>query len=153
MSISGDSPQCKGKVHVLPLPVITPVDDTSPNSEEPGLTERKGCFVHPLRGKLLSKLKCGMKGTCPEKIDFACRFLFPLSYIIYNTGYWFVYLHGIEILAWDSYTVIGNILQFTSRNTEQALRDHPNNLKSFSINLLAFYEDWLPYHHYLFFFR
>jgi len=40
-----------------------------------------------------------MKGTCPEKIDFACRFLFPLSYIIYNTGYWFVYLHGIEILA------------------------------------------------------
>lgn len=102
VSISGDSAksaQGKGKVQVLPLPTTTPVDDTAPNSEEPESSERRGCFLHPLRGKLLSKLKCGMKGTCPEKIDFACRFLFPLSYIIYNTGYWYVYLNGIEILA------------------------------------------------------
>lgn len=125
VSISGNSaksPQLKGKVHVLPLP---PVDDTVPNSLEPGSTKPKGCFLHPLRGKLLSKLKCGIKGTCPEKIDFACRFLFPLSYIIYNTAYWYVYLHGIEILAWDSHTIIRNKLRFTSRNTWHALRDDP----------------------------
>ncbi|XP_078347220.1 gamma-aminobutyric acid receptor subunit beta-2-like isoform X2 [Oculina patagonica] len=100
VTISGDSGKSpsKGRVQVLPLSATAPVDDTALNCGESESSDRRGCFLQPLRGKLQSIFKCGMKGTCPEKIDFACKILFPLTYIIYNTGYWYVYLNGIEIL-------------------------------------------------------
>ena len=36
-----------------------------------------------------------------QKIDMASRILFPFLYVVYNTVYWYVYLNGVEILAWD----------------------------------------------------
>lgn len=114
VTISSDSAksQSKGRVQVLPLPATAPVDDATPNSEDPESSKRCGCSPQSLGEKLLSIFKCGKKGTGPEKIDFACRILFPLTYVIYNSGYWYVYLNGIEILDWDSHTVIESIVSF-----------------------------------------
>lgn len=61
-------------------------------------SDRKVCF-EPLRGKISSKLTCVSNLSLAQKIDFSCRIIFPLSYALYNTGYWYVYLHGVEILA------------------------------------------------------
>ncbi|CAH3105800.1 unnamed protein product, partial [Pocillopora meandrina] len=85
LNISGDSVKspAKGRVHVLPL------------------SQKNGSFLQCLEGNPKSpRTKCGMKKrTLPEKIDFACRLLFPLSYALYNLGYWYVYLQGIDIIT------------------------------------------------------
>ena len=100
MTTSGDSAKsAKGRVQVLPLPTTAPLDDTAPNPGETESSERLGCFEQ-LRGNLSAIfLTCGKKGSCAERIDFASRIMFPLTYALYNTGYWYVYLHGIEILT------------------------------------------------------
>ena len=97
VDVSGDSPaKHKGKVHVLPLTREGTTEDTKPQPRE--LPGEKGCSSQ-MKGKFLSTLMCGSKRSIAQKIDVASRLLFPLSYALYNTGYWYVYLHGIEILT------------------------------------------------------
>nr|XP_058961356.1 gamma-aminobutyric acid receptor subunit beta-2-like [Pocillopora verrucosa] len=103
LNISGDSVKspAKGRVHVLPVTATAPHNDTGPNDETSELSQKNGSFLQCLEGNPKSpRTKCGMKKrTLPEKIDFACRILFPLSYALYNLGYWYVYLQGIDIIT------------------------------------------------------
>ena len=88
LNISGDSVKspAKGRVHVLPVTATAPHNDTGPNDETSELSQKNGSFLQCLEGNPKSpRTKCGMKKrTLPEKIDFACRILFPLIYALYN---------------------------------------------------------------------
>ena len=95
VNISGDHPvKLKGKIQVLPLTTTT--EDAKPQSRE---SADQKASSSQLKRKLLSKLTCGSNKSLAEKIDLACRILFPLSYALYNTAYWYVYLNGVEIVA------------------------------------------------------
>ncbi|PFX31232.1 Gamma-aminobutyric acid receptor subunit beta-2 [Stylophora pistillata] len=91
LNISSDSVKspAKGRVHILPVTATAPRNETTPNDETPELSQKNGSFLQCLEGSPRSpRTKCGMKKrTLPEKIDFACRILFPLSYALYNLGY------------------------------------------------------------------
>ena len=87
----------KTKVQVLPLTMERRTEDSRPPPRVES-ADQKVCSTQ-IKGKFFSKLTCGSNRSLAEKIDIACRILFPLTYALYNTGYWFVYLNGIEILA------------------------------------------------------
>ena len=90
VNISSDHPvKLKGKIQVLPLTITT--EDAKPQSRESAD-----------QIAIYSQLKrtCESHKRLAEKIDMACRILFPLSYALYNIAYWCVYLNGIEIIAW-----------------------------------------------------
>ena len=50
-------------------------------------------------------VRCFLKrNSCPTelsaRVDKACRILFPLSFLLYNTAYWVTYYYGITVLPY-----------------------------------------------------
>ena len=80
------------RVQVLPVASETPAYN---HYEKGWLSQIKSKFLpvgEKRKAKPLSRA---------QKIDMASRVLFPFLYVVYNTVYWYIYLNGVEILAWD----------------------------------------------------
>lgn len=80
------------RVQVLPVASETPAYN---HYEKGWLSQIKSKFL-PVSEKRKAKPL-----SRAQKIDMASRILFPFLYVVYNTVYWYIYLNGVEILAWD----------------------------------------------------
>ena len=80
------------RVQVLPVASETPAYN---HYEKGWLSQIKSKFL-PVSDKRKAKPL-----SRAQKIDMASRILFPFLYVVYNTVYWYIYLNGVEILAWD----------------------------------------------------
>lgn len=80
------------RVQVLPVASETPAYN---HYEKGWLSQIKSKFS-PVSEKRKAKPL-----SRAQKIDMASRILFPFLYVVYNTVYWYIYLNGVEILAWD----------------------------------------------------
>ena len=49
--------------------------------------------------KSWARMKQLFTGPAPNKVDKLSRLLFPLSYALYNAGYWYVYLNDVSVVA------------------------------------------------------
>ena len=84
----------KGRVQVLPV-----TSETTASTQIEKCRDKKNWLLQ-LKSKLLftretRRVQLGRA----QKIDMASRILFPLLYALYNAGYWYVYLKGVEFLA------------------------------------------------------
>jgi len=70
----------------------------------PSLTSKKDCTcLHSLgQEKVMindkKQTKKGKKIGLSDKIDITSRYLFPISFLVFNICYWFVYVYDIRVL-------------------------------------------------------
>ena len=78
------------RVQVLPVASET----LAYNQHEKGwLSQIKSKFLPVSEKRKVKRL------SRAQKIDMASRILFPFSYVLYNTVYWYIYLNGVEIMT------------------------------------------------------